>query len=197
MSDPVDITTLLNNGVGNGYYSLHYPVLTKWVSFNKTSSRLIYPGCAICRKRLSPDTGGKYVYSSHKLKKNPVPCHLARVLIQDTQSDISVWCTAFHDLTTKLIGMRAVEFEALPDDTAKLQALGNFRGALMTIKIRKTVKFPFMSYVLADAQVLFTQKDMEDSTINDEVQTVITAERQLDKTGTDRGKGDNDSGRTN
>ena len=165
--------------------------------FNKISSRLTYPGCAKCRKRLSPDTDGKYVCSSHKLKKNPVPCYLARVLIQDTQSDTSVLCTAFHDLITKLMGMSAGEFEALPDDTAKLQPLGNFRGALMTIKIRKTVKFPFTSYVLADAQVLFTQEDMEDSTINDEIQTVITAERQLDKTGTDRGKGDSDSGRTN
>ena len=81
------------------------------------------------------------------------------------------------------MGISAFEFEALPDDTAKLQALGNFRGALMTIKIRKTVKFPFTSYVLADAQVLFTQKEMEDSTRNDEVQTVMS---------TDRGKGDSD-----
>ena len=77
--------------------------------------------------------------------------------------------------------MSAQEFEALPDDTAKSCALGNFRGALMTIKIRKTVKFPFTSYVLADAQVLFTQKDMEDATKCDEVQTVITADRQLNK----------------
>ena len=84
--------------------------------------------------------------------------------------------------------LSAVEFDALPDDTAKLEALGNFRGAFMTIKIRKTVKFPFTSYVLADAQVLFIQKDMGNSTINDEVQIVM---------GTDRGKGDSYSGRTN
>ena len=66
--------------------------------------------------------------------------------------------------------------------------IGNFRGALITIKIRKTVKFPFTSSVLADAQVLLTQKDMEDAAKCDEVQ--ITAERQLDKgalnEGTDR-----------
>ena len=83
---------------------------------------------------------------------------MARVLIQDSQSDTSFWCTAFHDLATKLVGMSAQEFEALPDDTAKSHALGNFRGALMTTKIRKTVKFPFTSYVLADAQ------KMEDAT---------------------------------
>ena len=68
--------------------------------------------------------------------------------------------------------------------------IGNFRGALITIKIRKTVKFPFTSSVLADAQVLLTQKDMEDAAKCDEVQIVITAERQLDKgalnEGTDR-----------
>ena len=99
-----------------------------------------------------------------KNSKHPVPCYLARVLIQDTQSDISFWGTAFHDLTTKLVGVSAQEFEALPDDHAKLHALGNFRGALMTTKIRKTVKFPFTCYVLTDAQVLFTQKDTEDAT---------------------------------
>ena len=82
--------------------------------------------------------------------------------------------------------MSAQEFAALPDDTAKLHALGNFRGALMKTKIRKTVKFP--NYVLTDAQVMFTQKDMEDETKCDEVQTVFTAERQLENTGTDRGK---------
>ena len=37
--------------------------------------------------------------------------------------------------------MSAQVFEAMPDDTAKLYALDNFRGVLMTIKIRKTVKF--------------------------------------------------------
>ena len=53
-------------------------------------------------------------------KKNPVPCYVAGVFIHYT----NFWCTVFHDLTTKLVGMSAQEFEALPDDTAKSCALG-------------------------------------------------------------------------
>ena len=56
--------------------------------------------------------------------------------------------------------MSALEYEALSDD-AKVCASKKFRGALIQAKIRKSVQYPFDNYVLADAQVLFTQKEME------------------------------------
>ena len=119
-----------------------------------------YPGCGICRKSLSANDAGKYVCPSHTIQKNPVPCYLARVLLQDTQSETNFWCTSFHDVTTKWIGMSAREYEALSDD-AKVCALDKFRGALIQAKIRKSVQYPYDNYVMSDTQVLFTRKAME------------------------------------
>ena len=58
------------------------------------------------------------------------------------------------------MGISAREYEALSDD-AKVCASENFRGAVIQAKIRKSVQYPFDNYVLVDAQVLFTQKEME------------------------------------
>ena len=58
------------------------------------------------------------------------------------------------------MGMSAREYEALSYD-AKVCALDKFRGDLIQAKIRKSVQYPFDNYVLADAQVMVTRKEME------------------------------------
>ena len=159
-TEAITTQNLVTKKVGNGYYTLVDPVNVKWVSAQHHSRMFTYPGCGICRRSLTANKAGKYVCPSHTVQKNPVPCFLARMLLQDTQSETNFWCTSFHDVTTKWMGISAREYEALSDD-AKVCASENFRGAVIQAKIRKSVQYPFDNYVLVDAQVLFTQKEME------------------------------------
>ena len=152
-TEAITTKNLVAKEVGNGYHTLVDPVHVKRLSPQHHSRMFTYPGCGICRKSLSANDAGKYVCPPHTIQKYPV-------LLQDTQSETNVWCTSFHDVTTKWMGMSAREYEALAYD-AKVCALDKYRGDLIQAKIRKSVQYPFDNYVLADAQVLVTRKEME------------------------------------
>ena len=78
--------------------------------------------------------------------------------------------------------MSAREYDALSDN-AKVCASDKFRDALIQAKIRKSVQYPLDNYVLADAQVLFTLKEMDAAANAGDScdQTVQTEVRFLDR----------------
>ena len=118
---------------------------------------------------------------SHKFQKNKRPCHLTHVLIHEIKSYTDLWCMCFHDLTTWLIGLNARDYDSLPNEDAKYHALDNVRGAIMRATIQKSVSAHYTNFVMADGEVLFTQKDRETAAeMTDDIKTAVPVEGSSD-----------------
>ena len=184
MANHTESTTtqnLVTKKVGSGYYTLVDPVNVKWLSAQHHSRMFTYPGCGICRKSLTANKAGKYVCPSHTVEKNPVPCFLARLLLQDTQSETKFWCTSFHDVTTKWMGISALEYEALSDD-AKVCTSEKFCGFTFMIDSLGWGKLPVFTSSLCSSLSFMSPMSwihQLNSTFHSRVQEVLIQSRTI------------------
>ena len=99
---------------------------------------------------------------------------MLRVLLHDMESDANLWRACFHDLTSRLIGLNALDYDSLPKEDAKYHTLDDFRGGIMRATIQKSVSASYTNFVMTDGDVLFTQKDMETAAeMTDDITTVV------------------------